>query len=398
MNRQEFNIQKEKLISIFRENAEYYDKTGKFPFANFKEIIKRNIHSFNLPKDYGGMQSNIKDTCLLLRDLSKGCPSTTLCLAMHCYTIGGLADILTEEQKKYFFHEVSKGKLFGSIGDPNILVTLNNKNMMKKQINIDAEIVDGGFLLSGIKHIVSGSENIRFLPVFCEVKNKRNEISTKRSGITALIVDLNSEGIHILDNWKSVGMKASRSNSIRFTKVFVPDSHLIGEVDNGIEDTLFLIYWFRLCLSAVYLGIAFSAYQYILNYVKNTYDTSDNKISLLPSTQYMIADLRIKLETCNSQLINCANQADNFLHKGIDNLQLNELTLITKQYTSDTVNSVLIGCRKLFGTKSLIEGEFLERMYRDASAAPFHPPNEFLLKEILGKKSLGLIPGKKRWV
>jgi alkylation response protein AidB-like acyl-CoA dehydrogenase len=49
------------------------------------------------------------------------------------------------------------------------------------------------------------------------------------------------------------------------------------------------------------------------------------------------------------------------------------------------------------GGGSIFKGNELERLYRDVRAGGFHPGNDALTHEIVGKAVLGILPEQPRW-
>ncbi|WP_179953623.1 acyl-CoA dehydrogenase family protein [Bacillus sp. BB56-3] len=382
------NQNKEKLSLLktyFRENTLKFDDTIIFPHENFDKIVNYDFHKINLPEEYGGQNLNISDMSHMLIELASGCSSTTLCLAMHYYTLGAIKNVIGYKDKLAdILEEICiNGQFIGSIGDPNALL-YGSIEKIASSINITSVRTKGGYYISGIKHFVSGSPRIRYLPVYCKLENSAE--------ITAIIVDMNSEGVTIDTNWKYSSLKSTLTNSVYFNKVFVPESNIIGREKHGIEDTKDFIYWFRLALVSVYQGIAQATYDYILDFIKTKKDLATNKtLAFLPTIQQSLAELRIHLEVSNTFIKSCCLQADEENKQGSFTDELYNNTLIAKQYVSETVNKIVWIAMQIQGNNSLNSGNILEKLYRDVRAVTFHPPSEYLLKEVLAKRSLGVI-------
>ncbi|BFH10918.1 acyl-CoA/acyl-ACP dehydrogenase [Paenibacillus melissococcoides] len=382
------------MILGFREKAEYHDRTGAFPHENFDLVVEEDLHTLPLSAKYKGYGFNIEETCRTLISLASGCSATALTLAMHYYSLGGLNQVLSTELKERIFSDIAQnGTFIGSIGNPNVLL-LPARDRMSTNIELQADKVEGGYLINGVKRNVSGSRRITYLPIYC----KQSGDFKNTYGITGFISQMTDKGIRIEDTWNYAGMRATDTNDVYFNDVFLPADRLFTREGYGIEDTQPLVYWFRLAFVSVYLGIAQAAYDQVIEMLVQRKDRLANKImAFMPGPQFTLAEMKIKLESAISQLLITARQADEECTtlKFTDELYIS--TLITKQVVTKNACDIVWKSMEVNGMSSLNHGHVLERLYRDVRAGTFHPPSDDLLKEAIAKKILGIIPSDTRW-
>ncbi|HEY0828012.1 MAG TPA: acyl-CoA dehydrogenase family protein [Bacilli bacterium] len=381
------------LKEHFFEKAPHYDLKFSFPHENFSEIVKSNFHTLTLPETYGGKNYGFERTSSLLVELASGCAATTLCLAMHYYTLAGLGRMMDNEMLSKVFEDIyERGEFISSFNQPNVMLQ-KARESPKDLVKIKIEKVEGGYVIDGIKMFVSGSERFKYLPVYGIQENTQTKL-----GITALMVTKDDTGAVIENAWNSSSMKGTMSHHVRLKSVFVPKDRLIGREGYAIEDTNELTYWSRLTISSVYHGIAKAAIDYITRIMKQKRDAySQTPLAFLPGPQFTLADMLIKFETASSQLLTFARQADHERKQGRFSDDLFQKSLITKYYITNTANEIVWMAMQIEGMNSLNQGQLLERLYRDVRAATFHQPSDDLLKELLAKKALGVITLKNRW-
>ncbi|MGE6631478.1 acyl-CoA dehydrogenase family protein [Bacillus sp. NPDC077027] len=385
----------DRLVNDFFERAQRLDEEFCFPDQNLDELIKCGLHVANMPKQSGGLGYGFQETVKLLARISSGCPSTGLVMAMHYYSLGAFSEVLTNEQQSVVFQDIcDSGEMIASVSDPNVLFIYHRKQM-EGIPTITAEKTSGGYLVSGTKFTVTGAPRIKYLPIYCQYAPVT---CASQYGMTALLVTLPTEGVTIEESWNYSGMKASMSHHIHFDQAFVPDHHLIGREGYAIEDTEDLIYWFRLAVTAVYYGIAKTAYRHAVQVSHQKKDRISKKnTAFLPGQQFRIADMKIKLDMAHSQLMSCAQQADEEKTQGAFSSDLYTRTLITKHVVTKAAEEIVQLASQVEGFTALQNGSLLERLGRDVKAAKFHPPSEDVLKEVIAKKELGIIPLKNRW-
>lgn len=54
-------------------NAPHYDKTGEYPWDIIKKAHSLGLINMHIPKEQGGLDLGIFDTCLVTEELAYGC-------------------------------------------------------------------------------------------------------------------------------------------------------------------------------------------------------------------------------------------------------------------------------------------------------------------------------------
>ncbi|CAG7659186.1 acyl-CoA dehydrogenase family protein [Paenibacillus allorhizosphaerae] len=383
------------ITNTLLNRAGNYDQSGLFPHDNFDLIVQHGLNKITIPEEYGGWGFGFEKTSEAIITLASGCPSTALCLSMHYYTVAGLSKLLSKEQKQSLFKNIiEKGQFVTSFNQPNVSIVHANQDL-SNSTEITITKVNGGYTVNGLKKYVSGITRFNYLPIF----GNQIGIEKSRYGVTAMLALIDDPGVRIKESWDFSALKSTLSHDVIFEDVFISNDRLIGREGFGIEDTPSLVYWSRLAISSVYLGIAKAALDYITKVIKEKKDKISRKtIAFLPGTQFALSDIKIKYDAAESQLMMFAKQADQETIAGRYTDQLFQKALMTKYFVSHSCNEIVWQAMQIEGMNSLFKGNQLERLYRDVRAATFHQPNDDLIKEILAKKALGLIVPKNRWL
>ncbi|GBF75598.1 hypothetical protein PA598K_04016 [Paenibacillus sp. 598K] len=381
------------LSNAIRESAAI-NEGHAFPHQNFDKVIELDLHKLTLPAAYGGYEYNFEKVSEVLIQLAQGCPSTALCLAMHYYTIAGLTSVLNAQQQEELFHEVSVNhQFFSSFNLPNVSIIQAGQDF-SSSTGLKISKCRGGYIVNGKKRCVSGIERFKYLPIY----GNQAGVEKSRFGITALMASVSDTGVSIESSWNMTAMKSTQSHDVIFDNVYITDRWLIGREGFGVEDTPHLIFWSRLAITSVYLGVAKAALDHVVGIMKQKRDRLSNKlIAFMPGPQFALADMRIKFEAARSQLLLYAQQASDQINAGLHNEELVQKSLMTKIFVCRTVNEIVWEAMQVEGMTSMAEGGLLERLYKDIRAATFHQPDEMLGKEMLAKRTLGLIAPKNRW-
>ncbi|MGG4094483.1 acyl-CoA dehydrogenase family protein [Paenibacillus lautus] len=382
------------VVNVLRAKSQDEGSKDEFPSKNYDYLINADIHKLTVPNQFGGYEYGFEQTSRVISQLAMGCPSTALCMAMHFYTVAGLAKTLTSDQQAVIFGQISEGHFTTSFNQPNVSIVQANQDL-SQSTELEIQKCETGYIINGVKRSVSGINRFTYLPVYGNQKEDRHS----RFGITALLATVDDSGVSVKNSWDCDSMRMTGSHDVLFKDVHIPHDRLIGREGFGIEDTTPLVFWSRLAISSVYLGIAKAALDYVIQLAKVTTDKiSKKRIAFMPGTQFAIAEMRIKFDAANSQLVTYARQADEFAKSGKYTDDLFQKALMTKYFVTHTSNEIVWQAMQVAGMKSLNKNNLLNRLYQDVRAATFHQPNDDLLKELLAKKTLGLIAPKNRWL
>ncbi len=129
----------------------------------------------------------------------------------------------TEEQRQHFLPKIVRGECFFAIG-----MSEANSGSDLASIKTRAERIDGGWLVNGSKIWTSWAHVCQQMITLC-----RTEAPTKdrHAGLSQFIIDLDHEGITMNPIKNMAGEE--HFNEIFFDNVFVPDTRVIGEVNQG---------------------------------------------------------------------------------------------------------------------------------------------------------------------
>ncbi|SDN48891.1 Acyl-CoA dehydrogenase, C-terminal domain [Fictibacillus solisalsi] len=371
-------------LKTFDEN----DIQGKI-----KYLIDQNFHLLTLDPDITPQK-----LFYFISNLSSICHNTALCLAMHLYTVWGIRLFTSQNEfvTDCLDQVKEQKKLFASLNEPS-LHFIHSKNFKEKDYSITATEEEDGYLINGIKRFVSMEPLVNYLPVYCRLKNyKGNDY-----GIITLIIPKETKGIKVNQDWDSISMGPSESNSITFEDVFVPKENVILNSNAFVRETDVLGLLFRLAISSVYVGIGERALQYLYQKIRSQrVPHHDKPLAFFPGAQFNVAEMLILNETANSQILELCRSINEYLNSSRSYTTMKELkkkSLITKEYTTISTIKLVEFALKTVGVGGLSSRSPLAKLYQDVLAGPFHPPQKDVLYEIIAKDFLGIVPYKSRW-
>ncbi|MDQ0272962.1 acyl-CoA dehydrogenase family protein [Cytobacillus purgationiresistens] len=348
-------------------------------------LINKGYHLITFKKSF-----SCEEYSNFLMELASICSNTALSFSMHLYTVRGLWDLFSVEQQKRYEQEIRKGRIFGSINDPNVYF-IDEKTINPNDYPVIVTKTQTGYLLNGIKHFVSLEPLVTHIPVYGLLIDE--ETDTKKIGI--FIIDKNSNGVSTINNWDSISMPDTDSNSIELKNVKVPINQSIVTKTNIFSNTTWLSHLYKLSLSSVYLGMAKEIILELTKVKNKKVPHTNRSLAFFPGIQFSIAEILICYETAYSILEKYYRILDN---PESNNQLKNRIGLITKINVSKSVEEIINKAMKIHGVKSLSLSNHLSKHYKDIKASIFHAPQQDLIYEMLAKDFLGILGTKNRWL
>ncbi|MEC8959202.1 MAG: acyl-CoA dehydrogenase family protein, partial [Chloroflexota bacterium] len=210
-------------------------------------------------------------------------------------------------------------------------------------------------------------------------------------GEVALIFLLppDTEGLTCLNDWNTMGMRASQSHSWELKDVFVSEEGVIRHkpwVWDEFAKGLWA--WHGGSFGSVYLGIAKAARDFAIGQTKGrTRIPFKHPESFSPGHQFLAAEMDIALNAAWTFQKDIAVRLDG--EDGRDHGTLMEAVGM-QYFCMKTAQDVVNKAMDMVGGAGLAKGRPLERYYRDVRAGTMHPLGGFDALELIGKHAFGL--------
>ena len=352
------------------EQAAERDETDGFIGPNYDILKPHKIFSALVPRAYGGGGVSHSDMCEFIRGLAHHCPSTALALSMHQHQVAAaVANDRAGRPGRALLDKVAGGEL--------ILVNTGANDWLSS--NGTMEAVEGGYRVTAFKPFASGSPKGNVLLTSAAFDNPE-----EGPQVLHFPVPLSAEGVTILDDWRTIGMRATGSQTVRLENVFVPEEAVVLRRPRGGFHPAFAV------ILTVALPLIMSAYVGTAEAAANTArDRARTRIGD-PVTPYLVGEMENLLtvaQLAREDLIRLANNFD--FTPSVD--------LASKVLTRKTIcaNAVIATAEKSLeatGGAGFYRKTGLERLLRDAHAAQFHPLPEKRQQLFTGRVSMGLDP------
>ncbi|MBU2973763.1 acyl-CoA dehydrogenase family protein [Zobellia sp. B3R18] len=330
-------------------NGFAHDQADTFVANNYQLLKEQGYLTAMIPRALGGAGVSFTDMCAILVKIAQYCPSTALALSMHQH-------LLAANIWKYK-HEGIGEEFLKEVVDKNLVLVstgardwLDSNGTMKK--------IDNGYLVSARKQFASQSA-IGDLLVTSIPYNDPEE----GWQVLHFTVSMKSEGIQLLDDWHTLGMRGTGSQTVILNNVFIPEDSIVMKRAKG-EFPMFWNVVLTVALPLImapYIGIAEKAMKITLEKSKKS-RVHETTISL--GEVYNSFTLA---KVLHKDMLEIANDLDFQAEERIGVEMLTRKTLVANA-CKETVNKAM----ETVGGQSFYRKYELERLFRDMQAVGFH--------------------------
>ncbi|WP_409189462.1 acyl-CoA dehydrogenase family protein [Bradyrhizobium sp. RDM4] len=354
----------------FAEGAAERDQGDVFVAEHYHGLKQHKVFSALVPTELGGGGLRHSAMCAFLRQLAHYCPSTALALSMHQHLVAAAV---------YNHRNGGPGKklLERVAADETVLISTGANDWMES--NGTAERADGGFRVKARKPFGSGSPSGGILVTSAPFEDPKEGWQ-----VLHFAIPFTANGVSLADDWKTLGMRATGSQSIILDDVFVPDGAIALRRPRGRFHqawNVILTVAMPLIMS-VYAGVAEAAAAIGMEQAKKRKGD--------PTVPYVLGELTNQLTIAQLAVDDMVRLADDL--ESATNLEMANAMLVRKTIVAEHVLETVEKALEAAGGAGFYRKIALERFLRDAHAAQFHPLSAKRQHRFTGRIALGLDP------
>ena len=352
------------------------DRSGNFPAANIRRLHEAGLLAITAPRTLGGRGADLLEASTVIGAIAEGEPSTALVLAMQYIQLATIPSGPASRAviDRVVGSAVREGALVNALRvEPDLGTPLRGGLP-----GTTAERTGDGWRISGRKIYSTGAPGLTWGVVWA-----RTDEAEPRVG--GFLVPMNALGVRIERTWDQLGMRATTSDDVIFTRVEVPADHALdirlpaqwAEPD-GHQSVFNAV-----MIGSIYDGIARAARTWLGKFL-NTRRPSNlgHSLAQLPRIQQAFGEIE-ELLAVNRRLLRSAAR---------DVVAGERLTASEGALLKVTVTENAIGATeralKLSGNHGVSRSNPLERHYRDVLCGRIHSPQEDTARSQAGRLAL----------
>jgi alkylation response protein AidB-like acyl-CoA dehydrogenase len=359
------------LLERIRGRAAGYDRNNAFFDEDLEELAAAGYLKLFVPASDGGRGLGLEAAAQVQRRLATAAPATALAVNMHLVWTG-VAYVLAargDHSLDFVLQEAARGEIF-AFGNSEA----GNDSVLFDSRTVATPLLSGGYSFTGTKIFTSLSPAWTRLGIFGKDLQAREGDGELVHGF----ITRETPGYTILDDWNTLGMRASQSNTTVLEAVEVPGDRIFRKLPVGpnADPLIFAIFaCFETLLAAVYTGIGERALDLGVDAVKRrtSFKNGGRSYAQDPDIRWKVAEAAMAMDNLYPQLSAVTHDVDALADHGS---QWFPKLVGLKVNATETARRVVDLAIRVSGGSSYFQGSELERLYRDVLAGMFHPSDD----------------------
>jgi len=274
---------------------------GWFPREVLRKLGEQQLLGVAFSKSDGGLGLGWSFEVIVAEEISAVSGATEMArLASGALYAAPLAHFASRPQKRRFLRPVLAGEKVGALA-----LTEPGAGSDAASIKTHAERRGQNFVLNGEKRFITNGGVADFLFVFAVTEPRK----PPKSGVSALVVPREFEGVQVVKTYGLLGMRGANVVHLRFRNVRVPEENIVGGLHRGFPILLDELDRERPAVAAGMLGIARSAFESTIDYSSKRQQFG-RPIKEFEGVSFKLSDMLVKLEASRLLIVKAARLLD----------------------------------------------------------------------------------------
>lgn len=360
--------------------AAQIDKEDNYPA--FRDLWKKlgsiGLHGITAPKQYGGLEMGFLEHCLVMETMSQYSAAIALSYGAHSnLNINQISLNGTEKQKETYLPGLIDGSLVGALA-----MSEPESGSDVTSMRTRAEKKGDYYVINGSKFWITNGPIADVFLVYAKTGSKE---------ITAFLVEKNTPGFTLGKKLTKMGMRGSPTGELIFEDCIVPDTNIIGGLNQGVYVLMSGLDYERLVLAAGPLGIMQRACDVAFDYAQRRKQFG-KPVGEFQLVQGMMANMFAQTIECRAILYSTARDMDKLMAD-------NKLAKITKGTNEFSAKCAAIKWRaaeagwnvtdnalQIFGGNGYTEDYDISRLLRDARLYRIGAGTDEICQMLIGRE------------
>lgn len=340
--------------------------------VNLKKLAELGFMGLNVRADYGGSEAGVIAFSVALTEIARACASTAVTVSVNNMVCEVIQAVGSEEQCRRYIPKICSGEFSagafaltetGAGSDPAAMTTL--------------AVQDGdGWILNGSKIFITSAPYAGVFVVWAVTD--RN--AAKGKGISCFLVEAGTPGCLVGRAEEKMGQHASATNEVLFENCRIPDSALMGKLNDGFRIAVGELAGGRIGIGSLGLGIGQAALEAASRYALERRQFGQS-ISMFQAIQWKIADAATDLEAARLLLMNAA------FRKEQGRAYAKEASM-AKLFATEAANRICYEALQVFGGYGYTREFPMERYSRDARITTIYEGTSEIQRLIIAREVL----------
>jgi alkylation response protein AidB-like acyl-CoA dehydrogenase len=352
--------------------AHELDEAEEFPRISLPKMAELGLFGLLVPDMYGGAGTSTLDYVLAMEEIAWADASHSVVMSVtNSLVCEPILRFGTSEQKQQFLPDLAQGRYIGAycLSEPTSGSDASNMATLARRDGAD-------FVLNGTKSwITNGGEAGVYL-----VYAVTDTTVAKSRGITAFLVPSDTPGLRAGAKEKKLGIRASSTTQMFFEDCRVPESAVLGQLDEGFKIAMATLDGGRIGIGAQALGIAQRALDESVRYSKER-EAFGHAIADFQGLQWRLADMGTRIEAARLLIYRAARMKD-------AGQPFSKEASMAKLFASETAMFCAHAAVQMFGGYGFVREYPVERLFRDAKITEIYEGTSEIQRLVISRHML----------
>jgi alkylation response protein AidB-like acyl-CoA dehydrogenase len=340
--------------------------------TRIRQLAELGFMGLNVRAEYGGSEAGAVAFSLAITEVARACASTAVTMSVTNMVGEVIQVVANDEQKQRYLPKLCSGE-YAAGG-----FCLSEAGAGSDPAGMKTRAVKDGneWVLNGTKMWITSAEYAGVFVVWAVT----DPDAPKGKGISCFLVEAQTPGITIAPAEKKMGQNASATNMVIFEDCRIPESALMGKLNDGFRIAVAELAGGRIGIASLALGVGQAAMDYARNYMTER-EQFGAPIAAMQGPQWMLADAYTQLEASRLLIMNAAalKQSGSAFSKAAS---------MAKLHATETANAVCYTAIQLMGGVGYTREYPLERYARDARVTAIYEGTSEIQRVIIARELL----------
>ena len=349
------------------------DRERRFPRQQLRELAELGLMGVNVPEALGGAEAGAVSYALAMIEISQGCASTAVTLAVNNMVAETITKFGSDAVKQRYVPEITSGRFAAASFGLSESHAGSDAAGLKTSARRDGD----GWVVNGSKQWITSGDVAGVIVVWARTATVEDAAA---KGISCFLVEAGQRGLHVGRHEEKMGLRASSTVSLTFEDLRVPADRLLGVEGQGFAIAMSALDGGRIGIASQATGIGTAALAASVRYAKDR-KAFGKPIGEFQAIRFQLANVATDLDAGRLLTLRAAGLKEAgrpFTREGS----------MAKVFASEAANRACQVAVQVHGGYGYIDEFPVERHYRDARVTTIYEGTSEIQRLVIAREVL----------